>query len=199
MAQSALASARALPRPEVQALACGAAIVAAQVLPQLFHVAGAALGIGSALGETLLPMHLPVLLVGFMAGPWAGLVAGALSPMVSVALSGMPTAAMAPFMVVELAAYGAMAGLLRGVRMNLLVKVVVAQVVGRLVRACALGLATMMALGTTVPPAVSVITAPMTGIPGLCLQWLLIPVVLVAVDHGARARGERLPMDGADA
>ena len=53
---------------KVQTLATVTAIVAAVAVPQLFHVMGAVSGLGTSLGETFLPMHLPIIIVGLLAG-----------------------------------------------------------------------------------------------------------------------------------
>ena len=63
---------------KAQTLATIAAIVGAVVVPQFFHMLGAISGLGTALGETFLPMHLPIILVGLLAGPYAGAIAGLL-------------------------------------------------------------------------------------------------------------------------
>lgn len=75
---------------KAQTLATIAAIVGAVVVPQFFHMLGAISGLGTALGETFLPMHLPIILVGLLAGSYAGAIAGLLGPAASFALSGMP-------------------------------------------------------------------------------------------------------------
>ena len=129
---------RELPSVKVQALATLAAIVGAVAIPQIFHVVGAISGMGTGLGEAFLPMHLPIILVGLLAGPYAGAIAGAFGPLVSFALSGMPGLAMLPFMVIELAAYGLIAGLLRTANMPTIAKVLLVQVGGRVVRAAAI-------------------------------------------------------------
>ena len=54
---------------KVQTMATIAAIAGAVAVPQIFHVLGAAFGLGTGLGESFLPMHLPILLVGLLAGP----------------------------------------------------------------------------------------------------------------------------------
>lgn len=173
---------RALPSVKVQTLAAGLAIVGAVVVPQAFHVVGAVSGVGTALGETFLPMHLPIILVGLLAGPYAGVAAGALGPLASFALSGMPGAAMLPFMMVELAAYGLFAGLLRGNRMPTFGKVLVVQVAGRVVRALAVLLA-VFAFGDTAVAVASIWTSVVSGLPGLILQWALIPLIMFWVDN----------------
>lgn len=87
------------------------------MLPQLFHVIGAVSGQGTMLGVAFLPMHLPIIFVGLIAGPAVGAIAGAAAPLVSFLLSGMPMLAMLPLMMVELCAYGTVAGLLRGIKL----------------------------------------------------------------------------------
>ena len=163
-------------------LAAAAAVAAAVAVPQLFHLLGAFSGAGASFAQALLPMHLPILLVGLLAGPAAGLVAGALGPVVSFALSGMPAAALLPFMVVELAAYGAFAGLLAGVRMPTLVKVLLAQAGGRLARAGAV-LAAAAATGAPSLAVSSVWTATVAGLPGLALQWCLLPLLMFWIER----------------
>ena len=91
---------------KVQSMAAIFAIVGAVVVPQFFHLLGAVSGLGTALGETVRPMHLPIILVGLLAGPYAGAVAGLLGPVASFALSGMPRITMLPFMMLELCTYG---------------------------------------------------------------------------------------------
>ena len=56
----------------VKAAATVLAIVAAVALPQLFHVIGAVSGQGTMLGVAFLPMHLPIIFVGLIAGPAVG-------------------------------------------------------------------------------------------------------------------------------
>lgn len=163
--------------PRVQVLSAGLATVAAVALPQLFHAVGAISGLGSMLGEAFLPMHLPILLVGFLAGPYAGAAAGLLAPLVSFALSGMPAAAMLPFMMLELCAYGVFAGLLQNKKMPAFGKLLLAQIAGRTVRAIAVLLA-VYAVGYT-GIAVSVIwMSVLKGLPGILLQWALLPLIL---------------------
>ena len=173
---------------KTQTLAALTAIVAAVAVPQLFHAVGAVSGLGPALGETFLPMHLPILMVGLLAGPYAGLAAGAAGPLVSFALSGMPAAAMLPFMVIELAVYGLAAGLLREVKMPLLVKVIIAQVAGRVVRAAAILIA-IYGLGSTSVAAATIWGSIVTGLPGLILQWSVLPLLVFWVEN--RQKNER--------
>lgn len=153
------------------------AVVMGVFLPQLCHVAGSFLGVKSGLGEMLLPMHLTVLLVGFLAGPLAGGIAGAATPLISFSLTAMPGVVMLPFIVLELAVYGVVSGLVRNWKVPAVGKVFLAQISGRVIRGLGICLS-VYAFGNE-KVAVSVIfTSIVAGAAGICLQWILIPVVL---------------------
>ncbi|MEG2054700.1 MAG: ECF transporter S component, partial [Oscillospiraceae bacterium] len=64
------------------------------------------------LGKMLLPMHIPVLLAGFVCGaPW-GLVVGVVTPILRSLIAGMPQLfPVAAAMAFELGTYGLLAGL----------------------------------------------------------------------------------------
>ena len=66
-----------------------------------------------SIGSMLLPMHIPVLLCGFLCGWPFGLLVGAVTPLLRSVLFGMPPMMpTAVAMAFELSAYGAAAGLL---------------------------------------------------------------------------------------
>lgn len=165
-----------------QTLATIGAIVGAVAVPQIFHVLGAMSGLGTALGETFLPMHLPIILVGLLAGPYAGAIAGLLGPLMSFALSGMPGAVMLPFMMIELCAYGLFAGLLRNHKMPTIGKILSVQIGGRIVRAAAILLAVYV-FGNESMRVASIWMSVVTGIFGLALQWALLPLIVYRVEN----------------
>ena len=166
---------------KVQVVATIVAIVSAVALPQIVHLIGRATGMETAFGELLLPMHLPILLVGLLAGPFAGAIAGILGPICSFVLSGMPSAAVLPFMTVELCVYGLCAGWLRKSSMPTILKVLVTQIAGRVCRAAAVGVA-FYVLGTTKIPVDSVWNGTVNGLTGIVSQLLLLPIIIVAVE-----------------
>ena len=161
------------------------AIIGAVALPQIFHGLGAVSDLGSSLGETFLPMHLAIFLVGFFAGPWAGLSAGIVSPTISFMLtsllgSPMPTLVMLPFMIIELAIYGLTTGLLAKIKMPTIAKLLIAQIAGRAIRAVAIVIGVF---AFSSPMNVAVIwNSILTGLPGLILQWILIPLLVFYVE-----------------
>lgn len=169
---------------KTQTLATLGAVAGAVILPQLFHLMGALSGLGTSLGETFLPMHLPIILAGLLAGPYVGAIAGVLSPLISFVLTGMPGVAMLPFMMLELCVYGLSAGILRSVRMPVILKVLASQVAGRAVRAAAILIA-VYAFGSSAVPVAVIWNSIATGIFGLALQWALIPLVVYRVENRA--------------
>lgn len=195
MTDSATLSARSLRRADLpklslttKAMATLLAIVAAVALPQLFHAIGAVSGQGTALGVAFLPMHLPIIFVGLIAGPAAGAVAGAAAPLVSFLLSGMPMLAMLPLMMVELCVYGLAAGLLRMVKLPSLAKVVIAQLAGRVALTVATAVA-VFAFGSSNAIAATWTSDLAAGLPGLALQWALIPLAAYWTESLIAKRG----------
>lgn len=163
------------------------AVAAAVLLPQAAHAAGAALGAGSAVGEMFLPMQLPVLFIGCLMGPVAGLVTGVLSPLVSHVLTGMPVSAMLPYLMIELGVYGLTAGWAKSKLCKPVVRVLAAQIAGRVARSLAV-IASIYLLGSTLPlrASWSYITA---GIYGIAIQLLILPVLLFFVEKMQSERG----------
>ncbi|MBQ7980840.1 MAG: ECF transporter S component [Oscillospiraceae bacterium] len=161
-----------------------AAIAASVILPQLFHAIGAISGTGSAVGAALLPMHIPVILAGFIGGPAVGLIAGLFSPLVSFAISSMPTAALLPFITIELAAYGFGAGLISKTKLNSFAKLVIIQLAGRAARALAI-LAAVYVLGNTSLSAASIVEFITAGLFGIILQWAFIPFAVNKIGEKA--------------
>lgn len=162
------------------------AVAASVILPQIFHLIGAASGLGTAVGAAFLPMHIPVLLAGFIAGPVVGIVAGALSPVISAMLTGMPVGLMVPIMAFELAGYGLAAGLLKDVKMPNIAKLLVTMVSGRIVRLLTVAFIIYI-LGNHTTSLMSVWTAVTAGLPGIAIQVVLIPLVLYRINGVKKA------------
>ena len=157
------------------------AVIASVALPQLFHAVGILSGSGNLLGAAFLPMHLPVLLAALLGGPVVGLIAGILSPLLSFMLSGMPAATLLPFMVLELAGYGLVGGLLYKTKLPVIVKLLIAQIAGRAVRALAV-LGAVYLLGVQTVQVSSIWTMITTALPGIVLQWALIPLLMYRME-----------------
>ena len=137
------------------------------------------------IGSMLCPMHLPVLLCGFLCGwPW-GLAVGAVAPLLRSALFGMPPLfPIAVSMTAELAVYGLVTGLLSARLPKKLgwtyVSLIAAMLLGRvawgLVRLLLAGLS-----GGAFTWAMFLSGALTTAIPGIIVQLILVPVIVTAV------------------
>ena len=146
------------------------------LLPIGFH----AFGIG---GRIFLPMHIPVLLGGFLVGPYAGLVVGLLAPGISFLLTGMPPTYAVPLMSLELPLYGLIAGICYvKLRLNVYLALIIAMLAGRVmfgVGLLILGL--FMKLPYSAATYFSTGGAVATGLPGILLQLILIPIIVAGI------------------
>ena len=102
------------------------------LFPQLFHTIPNA-------GALFSPMHIPVLVCGLLIGPFEGLICGLATPFLSHLIFTMPRAPRLPGMLVELAVYGLIAGLMmkllkdqKGV-LKIYISLIVAMLAGRIV------------------------------------------------------------------
>lgn len=154
------------------------------ILPQLFHLTG----IPQA-GEIFLPMHIPVLLAGFVIGGDYGFAIGALTPLISHLVTGMPGTPRLPFMIGELAVYGLVSGLLfhraglKNKKLGGLLTLVVSMLAGRLFYAAMLFAAANL-FGIECGGAIAAVTATVKGVYGIGLQLLVIPPVVYAAQKG---------------
>lgn len=141
------------------------------LLPSVFH----AFNLG---GPVFLPMHIPVILCGFLVGRRYGLLCGMIVPLLSSVLTGMPPLfPVALTMSIELGAYGYVTGLLAK-KTNVYVALMGAQLTGRVVGA----ITSFVLLGIVGKP--FALSAYMTGafvtaLPGILLQLILIPVAIM--------------------
>ena len=138
------------------------------VLPMAFHAVPGA-------GNAWLPMHLPVMICGLVAGPAA-----------SSLLTGMPAAPMLPSMICELVVYGLVSGLLSSrvrtgrLTLDLYVSLVGAMVCGRVVGGLLQALifsAGSYSLGAWAAGYL------LTGLPGIVLQLAVVVPVAVALER----------------
>lgn len=138
-------------------------------------------------GTVLLPMHIPVLLCGFLCGPVYGLLLGLILPIISSILTGMPSIyPMAPIMTLELMTYGLISGILSTKtkickkRIGLYITLIIAMICGRIIYGVTFAI--LMSLSGSLK-ALTVWSAIVTGMPGILVQILLIPVIVMAVNQ----------------
>ena len=139
------------------------------------------------IGSALSPMHIPVLLCGFLVGwPW-GLAVGFIAPLLRSVIFGMPV--MVPgavAMAFELAVYGLVSGILYRLlpkkKWNIYVTLVVAMLAGRAVW----GIARLIIAGlsgNSFTWALFLAGAFTNAIPGIILHIVLIPIIVMVLEH----------------
>lgn len=139
-------------------------------------------------GSMLLPMHIPVFLCGLICGWKYGLLVGLLLPLTRSALFGMPPVyPNAVAMAFELGTYGLVAGLVYYAKdyrcMKALFRAMIAAMIaGRLVWAAAM-MVLMGIEGGVFTFELFLTGAVLNAIPGIILQFFLIPAVMVALDR----------------
>ena len=139
------------------------------------------------IGQMLSPMHIPVLLCGFMCGwPW-GLAVGLIAAPLRSAVFGMPVMfPTAVAMAFELAAYGAVSGMLYRIlprkRWSVYAALISAMIIGRLVW----GLAQAVIAGLThseFTMAAFLAGAVTKAVPGIIMHIVLIPVLVMVMER----------------
>ena len=139
------------------------------------------------IGSALSPMHIPVLLCGFLVGwPW-GLAVGFIAPLLRSVIFGMPV--MVPgavAMAFELAVYGLISGILYRLlpkkKWSIYVTLIVAMLAGRVIW----GIARLIIAGlsgNSFTWALFLAGAFTNAIPGIILHIVLIPVIVMVLEH----------------
>ena len=139
------------------------------------------------IGSALSPMHIPVLLCGFLVGwPW-GLAVGFIAPLLRSVIFGMPV--MVPgavAMAFELAVYGLVSGILYRLlpkkKWSIYVTLIVAMLAGRVVW----GIARLIIAGlsgNSFTWALFLAGAFTNAVPGIILHIVLIPVLVMVTER----------------
>ena len=137
-------------------------------------------------GKVLSPMHIPVLLAGFLCGPWWALAVGVIAPPLRHFLFRMPPYPSFVAMAAELAVYGLVCGLLyRKLPKKvpyIYVSLIAAMIAGRI----ASGLANVALYSIGAKEGVYTLSAFLTAHfisawPAIVLHIVLIPILVVAL------------------
>jgi len=155
------------------------------VLPMFFHMFG--------LGKVFLPMHIPVFLAGLLLGSKEGLLIGTLTPILSSLLTGMPPMMppIAQLMFFELGTYGYISGKIRSMGINIYGSIIAAMIAGRAIAGIAgWGLLPLFGL-PRFPLFLPFTTSLVSGIPGLMLQLLVLPPLVVALERASHHLGRK--------
>ena len=149
------------------------------VLPMAFH----AIPNG---GTLFSPMHLPVFLCGLVCGWQYGLLCGIFGPVLSSFITGMPGMGYLPTMMVELALYGFISGLLINLihtgkkTADIYISLLSAMLIGRII--------TGIVRAFIFAPGSITLQAWATGyfvscLPGIIIQLILLPILYHALEH----------------
>lgn len=145
------------------------------IIPSIFHITGLP-------GQILLPMHIPVLIGGFLLPPTLALLLGMLTPLLNSFITGMPVLfPIAIILVFELGAYGLITSLLyRVLKIPSLLALIISMIVGRLVAGLTIF---VLSAFFTLPldPIIFVKGVVITGLPGIIIQIILIPSLVYAI------------------
>lgn len=147
------------------------------------------------IGEMLCPMHLPVILCGFVCGGGWGAAVGFVAPLLRYLLFQMPPIYPAGLaMAFEMAVYGFVCGWLylrlSGHKWRIYPALISAMVLGRVVWGIVrLILAGLSAQSFTMAAFIS--GALLTAIPGILLQLVLVPLLVTALERAKVMPHER--------
>jgi len=139
------------------------------------------------IGAMLCPLHIPILLCGFICGwPW-GLAVGVIAPLFRSLTLGMPPPyPTAVCMALELAAYGAVAGIMHRKlprkKLYIYISLLTAMIAGRLVWGGAMALCLGLS-GGSFTFAAFIAGAITNAIPGIIIQIILIPILVMILNN----------------
>jgi LytS/YehU family sensor histidine kinase len=136
-------------------------------------------------GPTFLPMHIFVLIAGLLFGWRAGLLVGLFTPLVSYFVSGLPALNVLPQVVIEVSAYGLVAGMLREkYNLRIIWSLLGAIIGGRMALLLAISIIYFIGgqsyspLGSEANPLASFWSTVKQGWPGLVIQLAFIPAII---------------------
>ena len=147
-----------------------------------------------SIGSMLLPMHIPVLLCGFVCGGPSGMLVGFILPLFRSLLFGMPLMyPTALSMAFELAAYGLAAGLLYKLLPKkipfIYVNLIMSMIVGRIIWG-GVSLILYSLSGSVFTWKIFMTAALINAIPGIILQIIIIPLLVIALQKTSLMKNE---------
>ncbi|HQI17462.1 MAG TPA: ECF transporter S component [Bacillota bacterium] len=147
-----------------------------------------------SLGSKFLPMHLPVLIAGFVCGWQYGLIVGFIVPVFRSMLFGMPPMfPTAAAMAAELAVYGCMTGLMYKLLPKRDAYIYAALLISMICGRIAWGLAGVLLYGlggTSFTWEVFMAGAFINAVPGIIIQLILIPIIIIALKRAKVMQNE---------
>lgn len=176
-------------KKQIQNLVTAAMLMAAGIVLPFFT------GQIPQIGNMLLPLHLPVLVCGLVCGWQYGGIVGFTLPLLRYVLFGMPPMPNGLAMAFELAAYGAISGFLYNhsrwqcivsLYRSLIIAMIGGRVIWGIVRVVMLGVT-----GNAFTWQMFMAGALLNAVPGIILQLVFIPSLMVALNKTGIVRFRR--------
>lgn len=145
------------------------------IIPYIFHASG--------IPETVFsPMHISVLLGGFLLPAHLAISLGLLTPLLNSLITGMPELfPIGIIMIFELGFYGLIASLLyRKVRLPSVLALILSMIGGRIIA----GITVFVLVGlfaVKLDPIAFIVAGVTIGLPGIIMQLILIPVLIHSI------------------
>lgn len=150
-------------------------IASGLLLPYFFH------GIKDA-GSVFLPMHIPILIGGFVLNPYYALCVGILTPLLSHFFTGMPPFPFVYVMIFELASYGLFTSIFYSkIKIGVYPSLILGMISGRLVNIVCNFLLLHIILSKPFNFGTVFTGLVIEGLPGIIIQIVLIPAIVYAL------------------
>lgn len=144
------------------------------------------------IGQALSPMHIPVLLCGFICGPLYGAAVGFVSPLLRFAIFGMPPIfPTGVAMAFELLTYGAISGILYKKLPRRVYTVYIALIAAMLAGRVVWGAVRLIIAGLSSSAfswSMFVAGAFTNAVPGIICHIILIPIIILALEKAGLVR-----------
>ena len=143
------------------------------ILPIIFHQ----INFG---GKIFLPMLIPIIISGLLTGRKNGILVGAITPIFSSIVTGMPVLFPTAFiMLFELSVYGFFSGYYYEKTSNIYFSMIVSMFLGRITSGVVVWiLIYIFNYSINLHPVEYVKISTITGVPGIIIQLLLIPIIV---------------------
>ncbi len=143
------------------------------------------------IGSALSPMHIPVLLCGFICGPVYGAIVGFIAPLLRFALFGMPPFPMNVPMAFELLTYGLISGIMYRIMPKKPVFTYAALIAAMLAGRVIWGFGHLILAG--VQGSAFTMQAFLAGafieaVPGIICHIVIIPIIVIALEKAGLLR-----------
>lgn len=146
------------------------------IVPMIFHTVNLA-------GNIFLPMHIPVLLAGFVLGPIYGGIVGIICPIISGFTTGMPPIMpVMPIMAFELCGYGILSGLLY-LKTREVYPALIGSMIGGRIFAIVGAFVVSLTVAPQVHPLAYVASGIIPAIPGMIVQLIAIPILIKLISR----------------